>query len=231
MTRLYGFVGISFILHILLVFSLVDIGFAGRQSKVYEVYEVSIVSNVPSAAVSAAPNKGTGRPVKKFVRNEGAQYKKKLGTVTKEKVVKEKPPEISSAEIESKIEDIEKAESTQWQPPVAKGSGSTPQTAGTASQEAVWVAHVKEIVYDRWKYPPGITLDASLKVTFFLRISRNGNLLEKNLILSSRNTPFDRSVMIALNSINKIPPPPIGLVAGRNELEINMTFSPPRGVE
>jgi len=198
---------------------------------VYEVYEVSIVSNVPSAAVSAAPNKGTGRPVKKFVRNEGAQYKKKLGTVTKEKVVKEKPPEISSAEIESKIEDIEKAESTQWQPPVAKGSGSTPQTAGTASQEAVWVAHVKEIVYDRWKYPPGITLDASLKVTFFLRISRNGNLLEKNLILSSRNTPFDRSVMIALNSINKIPPPPIGLVAGRNELEINMTFSPPRGVE
>lgn len=197
----------------------------------YEVYEVSIVSNVPSAAVGAAPAKGAGRPVKKFVRKEGVQYQNNLGTVTKEKVIKGKTPEISSAEIESKIEDITKAESSQWQPSVAKGSGSTHQAAGTASQEALWVAHVKEIVYDRWKYPPGISLDASLKVTFFLRVSRNGNLLEKNLILSSRSMPFDRSVMIALNSINKIPPPPVGFVAGRDELEINMTFSPPRGVE
>ena len=79
--------------------------------------------------------------------------------------------------------------------------------------------------------PPEISvMDTSLKTTHLLKISRSGELLDKKLLISSGNSPFDRSVHLALNSVTTLPPPPLVLIAGQSSVEVTMSFTPPKGV-
>ena len=82
-----------------------------------------------------------------------------------------------------------------------------------------------------WKTPPEISvMDASLTKTYLLKVSRTGELLDKKLLVSSGNGPFDRSVHLALSNVTSLPQPPIVLIAGRDSVEVTMSFTPPKGV-
>ena len=74
-------------------------------------------------------------------------------------------------------------------------------------------------------------MDMSLKTTYLLRVSRSGELLDKKLLVSSGNNPFDRSVLLALSSVSAFPVPPLALIAGRDAVEITMSFTPPKGAQ
>jgi TonB family protein len=81
-----------------------------------------------------------------------------------------------------------------------------------------------------WKAPPEIALiDRTLKTTYLLRISRTGELLDKKLLISSGNSPYDRSVHLALSSLKRLPQPPLFMVAGQDSVEVTMSFTPPKG--
>jgi TonB family protein len=81
-----------------------------------------------------------------------------------------------------------------------------------------------------WKPPPEMDImDMSLQTTYLLRVSHDGELLQKKLLVSSGNTPFDRSILTALNKTTHFPPPPPGLIAGQDWVEITMSFKPPKG--
>ena len=73
-------------------------------------------------------------------------------------------------------------------------------------------------------------LDANLKTTYELRISREGDLLARRLMVSSGNRPYDRSVLLALERVKHLPPPPLAVMAGKQWELFVISFSPPLGV-
>jgi TonB family protein len=96
--------------------------------------------------------------------------------------------------------------------------------------QASWVLKVKAQVYGSWKTPPeSAFMPQALQSTYLLRISRHGELLDRTLIISSGNSPFDRSILLALGSVRRVPPPPPEAVGHDDYLELTVSFNPPAG--
>jgi TonB family protein len=227
MNRLKKYVAVSLVFHAVAVFALLDIGFSGKKTDASDVYEVAIVAGAPAGA-SASSGAGISQG-KKFIYNKDNR-KAALGEVKKERGLKETAPEISPA-------DIKPEKPVESGPDMAGITGNKGQTArgpgpggGLASETALWKARVKGMVEMLWKPPPEIeVMDLSLQTTYLLRISRTGELLQKKLLVSSGNAPFDRSILTSLNRVAHFPPPPPSLIAGQDWVEITMSFKPPKG--
>jgi TonB family protein len=229
MARLRTFLVISLVCHLIVILILVDVRFSGRKLDDSEIYEVSIVSGPP--AEGAPSSQVTGVPQgKKFIYRRGSQQVS-LDEVTKEKALKDTLPKLSPSEIQP-----EKTNESGPDIPEAgsgvegRGQLTRGPDGGSPSEVALWKARVRSVVETLWKSPPEIeNMDMSLKTTYLLRVSRSGDLLQKKLLVSSGNVPFDRSVLIALNRVTRIPPPPLVLVVGEDWVEITMSFTPPKG--
>lgn len=237
------FVGISFICHLVLILTVVDIDFSPKDITNYDVYDVSIVSSVPSVKQPGSSVKISGG--KKYVYRKGSDQRA-LSGIKKEKVLKDRTPELSPDDIEpvkreddESLPDIDAGSqdnlSTEMKKYEAATTGDLDRNSLTrlsTNPINIWKAQVRSLVNSRWRTPPEISImDMSLKTTYLLRISRVGELLDKRLLVSSGNNPFDRSVLLALNSLQRLPNPPLVLIAGRNDVEITMSFTPPEGAE
>ncbi|MFY9398942.1 MAG: TonB C-terminal domain-containing protein [Desulfomonilia bacterium] len=237
MKRLGRYAGISFLAHLLLIFSLVDMDFSSQNDpSPYDVYEIDIVTPAPSSAGAAkggaAPARASGQ--KKYFYRKGSEQSA-LSGISKEKALPGQAPELSPEDLEPLVERDDRDLEEDIAPPASAGStalgGSGAQAAGSASAVAAWKARVRAVVDSMWKTPPEISvMDASLTTTYLLKVSRTGELLDKKLLVSSGNGPFDRSVHLALSNVTSLPQPPIVLIAGRDSVEVTMSFTPPKGV-
>ena len=242
MKQLSWYIGISLVLHAALMVALVDIEFSRTEIPTYDVYEVSIVSSVPSVRQPSASGK-TSPGSKKYVYRKGSDPSS-ISSIKKDSALKNRAPELKPADIEpikppddepspdspsSAADDLSQRlreyESTETSGPSGlSGLSSNPMN--------IWKAQVRSLVDGLWKTPPEISImDMSLKTTYLLRISRSGVLLDKRLLVSSGNSPFDRSVLLALSSVTNLPVPPLVLIAGRDSVEITMSFTPPKGAQ
>jgi hypothetical protein len=242
MKQLSWYIGISLVLHAVLMFALVDIEFSPTDIPAYDVYEVSIVSSVPSARQPATSGK-TSSGTKKYVYHKGSDASS-ISSIKKDSAIKDRAPELKPADIEPiKPPDDEPSPdipssasddlSQRLQEYEAAGT-SLPSGPSSLSSNPVgiWKAQVRSLVDGLWKTPPEISImDMSLKTTYLLKISRSGVLLDKRLLVSSGNTPFDRSVLLALSGVTTLPVPPLVLIAGRDIVEITMSFTPPKGAQ
>ncbi|MGC9325042.1 MAG: TonB family protein [Desulfomonilia bacterium] len=243
MKRLSTFVAVSLIVHLVIVLGLVDVRFSSRTVDISDVYEVSIVTEVPSSGAKSAPSQSPQAPQgKKYFYQKGADLTS-IGEIKKERALKEHAPELTPSDIKPVQQEREELNSGQGGPgedlpssvaaaqggTVASGSGSV---TGAADEITLWKAQVRSLVDRVWKTPPEISImDMSLKTTYLLNVSRGGDLLQMRLLISSGNSPFDRSVLLALNSVTRFPPPPLVLIAGQNSVEVTMSFTPPKGAE
>ena len=231
------FVGISLICHLVLIFSVVDIEFSKREVPSFDVYEVSIVSDVPHAVTQS---RAGPRTTKKYVYHKGTQVQK-LSGIKKDRALKEKAPEFSPSDIEpverqefETLPDLPQGpelseELSKYASTKAGSDADLGKDIAASSPVVLWKGRVRSLVDSVWKTPPEISImDMSLKTTYLLRISRNGMLLDKRLLVSSGNSPFDRSVLLAMNRLKKLPQPPLILIAGRDSVEITMSFTPPK---
>jgi TonB family protein len=227
MGHLKKFVTISLVFHAIVVLSLVDVELSGKKVDTSDVYNVSIVAGAPAAS---SPSAGIAQG-RKFSYNK-AERKATLGEVKKERGLKEAAPEISSKNIkpEEPVEpgpDIASSAGAGNKGQAAKGQG---QGGGSPSEIALWKVRVRGLVEMLWKPPPEIDImDMSLQTTYLLRVSRDGELIQKKLLVSSGNAPFDRSILTALNKASHFPPPPPSLIAGQDWVEVTMSFKPPKG--
>jgi len=242
MKQLSWYIGISLVLHAVLMVSLVDIDFSRTEIPSYDVYEVSIVSSVPSARKPAASAKASST-AKKYVYRKGSDPTS-ISSIKKDSAVKNRAPELKPADIEpvkqpddesspdmpSSVADDLSQRLKEYEP--AGTSLHSGRSNLSSNAVGIWKAQVRSLVDERWKTPPEISiLDSSLKTTYLLKISRSGVLLDKRLLVSSGNSPFDRSVLLALSGVDKLPVPPLVLISGRDTVEITMSFTPPQGVE
>jgi TonB family protein len=229
MGGLRTFLVVSLVCHLILILTLVDVGFSGKKFDSSDIYEVSIVAGIPAGGASASPTVGLPQG-KRFIYNRGAQ-RASIGEIKKESALKETSPKLSPSDIKP----METDEAGPDMPEAGSGvSGVGPiargPAGGSTSEVALWKARVRSIVETLWKPPLEIeTMDMSLQTTYLLRVSRAGELLQKKLLVSSGNAPFDRSVLTALGRVTHFPPPPLVLVAGEDWVEVTMSFTPPKG--
>ncbi|HPJ92790.1 MAG TPA: TonB family protein [Deltaproteobacteria bacterium] len=240
MKELSWYIGISLVLHAVLIGALVDIEFSRTEIPSYDVYEVSIVSSVPTASRPASPAK-TAPGAKKYVYHRGSDTSS-ISSIKKDRAIKDRAPELKPADIEP-IKPAEEEPSPDITPSgtdelsqrlkeyeAARTPGPSGASSLSSNPVSIWKAQVRSLVDGLWKTPPEISImDMSLKTTYLLKISRSGVLLDKKLLVSSGNSPFDRSVLLALSSVSKLPVPPLVLIAGRDTVEITMSFTPPEG--
>ncbi len=235
------FVGISLVCHAVLMLAVVDLEFSRTDIPDYDVYEVAIVSSAPPARQSGTSAKAPG---KTYVYRKGSDTMA-LSGVKKEKALQDRAPKLSPADLEPvKRQDeeplpdspaetgddlaqgLKEYESAQGEPMEAAGK------QGSSDAITLWKAQVRSLVDSHWKTPPEVSIvDMSLKTTYLLKITRSGELLDKRLLVPSGNSPFDRSVLLALNSIKRLPQPPLVLIAGRDTVELTMSFTPPKGAQ
>lgn len=236
------YIGGSLVLHAVLMIALVDIDFSRTEIPSYDVYEVSIVSSAPSARQPASSVKTTSAG-KKYVYRRGSDSTA-ISSIRKDSVAKDRAPELKPADIEPiKPQDTEplpdisssgRDDLSERLREYESAGASGPLGSKSLSKNPVniWKAQVRSLVDGRWKTPPEISImDMSLNTTYLLKISRSGVLLDKRLLISSGNSPFDRSVLLALSGISKFPVPPLILIAGRDAVEITMSFTPPKGAQ
>jgi len=243
MKKLSGYAGVSLLAHLLLILALVDVSFAPRDDlSAYDIYEIDIVTSVPSAGKAAvssgnAPSRKSSST--KYYYQKGSDPSTISG-IKKEKALKDDAPELSPADLEPLVEQRKESEEDMYS--AEAGDRQSPDTGGAAPGRlsrgpgessnlvAVWKTRTRLVVDSVWKTPPEISVvDESLKTTYLLRISRSGELLDKRLLISSGNGPFDRSVHLALSSVTKLPQPPLVLIAGQDSVEVTMSFTPPKG--
>ena len=234
MRSLRKFIIISLICHAGLVLALVDVRFSGKLPDTADVYEVSIVAGMPAAAPGASKNVSIPQG-KKFIAPRKTE-KVSLGEVKKEKATKESSPTLSPSDIkpEAPLESQDMPYTGNLIKPQGLSGADSGQAhgpiGGTSSEIALWKTKVRGMVEGLWKTPPEIeNMDATLQTTYLLRISRTGSLLQKKLLVSSGNVPFDRSILIALGRAIRFAAPPLILIAGEDWVEVTMSFTPPKG--
>lgn len=236
MRRFRYFIVISFICHLVFVFSLIEVKFDKRDVDIYDVYEVSIVSaGPPSKFAPKAGTRTTGSKEKKYYYRRGSSSTH-LDGISKENAGRTVEPELVPSKIEPEKRDYTDRmlpEEPAHQRAERSGNGSGYASGGSADAKVLqWKNIVRTTVEGLWKTPPEMSImDMTLTTTYLLEISRNGDLLKKRLLMSSGNSPFDRSVSIALNSVKGFPPPPFVLIAGQDSVEVTISFTPPKGAE
>jgi hypothetical protein len=236
MRKLRWYIGISLFFHLIFIMAMVDIDFSPKDKPVYDVYEVDIVAQAPSAVHAPASREAAST---KYI-NSTTDTPKSISEINKEKALPDITPEITPSKIEPQ------PGSREEQDPLPDTKNETPSRsqahspdagqgkAGSMDQSsyllALWKSQVMSLVQRVWKAPPEIALiDKSLKTTYLLRISRGGDLMDKRLLISSGNSPYDRSVHLALSSLKRLPQPPLFMVAGQDSVEVTMSFTPPKG--
>lgn len=237
MRKLRWYIGISLLFHLLFIMAMVDVDFSPKDKPGYEVYEVDIVAQAPSS-VRAPASREAASP--KYV-NDKTDTPKSISEINKEKALPDVTPEIAPSKIEPQSASREedpfpetKSETPARNPAHSPGAGQA--RAGSPDQSAyllaLWKSQVMYQVQRVWKAPSEIAfIDRTLKTTYLIRISRNGDILDKRLIISSGNSPYDRSINLALGSLKRLPQPPLFLIAGKESEEITMSFTPPKGAD
>ncbi|HQI81573.1 MAG TPA: TonB C-terminal domain-containing protein [Deltaproteobacteria bacterium] len=217
------------------ILAMVEIHVTGRKLDPTSVYEVSIVAGPPSARAGQPAGVSTGR-VKKYVFTR-SQKAATFGEVRKEREGRDQVPEFSPADIRPEspgmTQDMpDAADLIRGQARDAAGASQGPAGAGVSSEILIWKTRVRGMVESLWRTPPEIeTMDHGLKTTYLLRVGRAGELLQKKLLVSSGNVPFDRSILAALGKVTRFPVPPLALIAGEDWVEVTISFMPPKGAK
>jgi TonB family protein len=85
-----------------------------------------------------------------------------------------------------------------------------------------WVGILMARLKQVWQIPEDQQFSPDLKVTYMIKISKSGEIINIKMLVSSGNRAYDRSVALALSRI-KLPLPPSG------KDEWTLTFVPPYG--
>lgn len=221
MKHLPLFVIISLVLHLVL-FGAIMTGLSKRSHPAYEVYEVAIVSS-PTASRPETPSRPSSAPVTEPVAG--------FGKIAKE-AVREKAPSFKPIDLESKRTGSKSKASqpevapSPWAAEEETSVAGRAEAIGEAVKMQVWVTNVIARFRDVWRPPQGVPLKKDLQATLNIRVSRTGEILSSQVLVSSRNIPYDKSVEFALNKIKRLPVPPIG---DKPYEDFQITFVPPSG--
>ena len=222
----------SVLIHILIFITVVYANIPVNSKTKSVIYEVDLVTMNPSADIYKA---------QKNLQNAQFDIKKisiSFSEIDKEKVLNDDTSEPRSLDTETP----EKKTLVSYDETVSNLNGNMDsntelvdnpkpdknQTRGP-SLVTIWKQQVRNVIDRSWENLQEIqSMDMSLRTTCLLQISRNGDFLNKKLLISSGNAQFDRSVLVALENIRKLPMPPVEIMSDHNSVEVTMLFAQPK---
>ena len=211
---------ISFMIHIALIFFTLynfhpnDMGIGTSQ-----VYAVTVVTDVHLGGIVESKEDSSLQNRKDFLNQNIS-----LGDVEKEQ-----PFDYSNSDKDNDNSEPKTGTSSPFQGQTvavnyASGSGGEP------FEISLWKTRARSMVEISWQSPDkNKSFNTPPQVTYLLTVSRTGEVLEKKLLVSSGNEPFDQSVLIALDKVTRFPPPPLILIAGEDQVSVTISFMPPQG--
>lgn len=210
------FLIISLVIHSGLILALVVFHTNDSRIDISQVYEVSIVTNIPSSGGTPDHN------LQNTLSLNSRSVSMTLDEVQKEQPIPDKNDNMSSS--------VSPSDAGSLTPVLgqATGTGHIPG-GGDPYEIALWKTRARSMVQTLWRSAPDDTkLKTPLQTTCILMISRTGEVLEKKLLVSSGNDDFDNSILLALSRISRFPPPPLVLIAGGESVDIPMSFASAR---
>jgi TonB family protein len=84
---------------------------------------------------------------------------------------------------------------------------------GQGTPYASYYTHIHDVLYEAWEQP-GTALAKQLMTTVALRIARDGSVIEATVKVGSGNKLMDDSVLAAVRKVQRLEPPPDGLMRG-----------------
>jgi len=225
MTSLVRCIGISLIMHFILFSAIVSFHTSANTVHIPSVYEVSIVSAIGSASGERVRTKSL-----KSYRKKRISLKKRLPNPKKVGAIETSPLTLKAPDIKSskslKSVPKEKVSTETSGPYTSKATADINKGIVLGNEITLYKMRIRNIIRSNWRVPPEIALSqGTLKASYMIKVSRNGEVLDRKLVMSSGNQPYDASVFMALNSVKGFPVPPITLIAGADALEVVMTFS------
>lgn len=230
--------GISIAFHLILVSCIVYSVGIPVKSPSQGLYMVDIVAAYPSTGKDR--DSGGMQDVESDV-DEWNVKPKMLGGVEKENALPQYLPDNGSTKVEP-LEDAQQEpqkESLPAPPDAAVSYSLSPATAdhgkpgnpfGPINPTAFWKQQIMDLVEGNIMVPADALLDdRHPRTTCLLRISKMGELLEKEILVSSGNNLFDRFVLQTLDDVKRLPLPPRAMIAGQSSIEVTVSFSPPGG--
>ncbi len=243
MNSLKNYLAISFTIHVALISTLAYVHFTSPDNSNI-VYEVTITGSPSRGSISARTDNMVSDM--KYIHNRG-DLSAKFDEIERERMPEEQvtdnsPPEEESTKQSSQESDFlsdrkYRHDKSRYISQVRDRSQDDGYDVGGSGilvpdQILIWKARITAIISHLWEKPAELSIvDMSLLTTYRLRVNSDGSILEKELILSSGNMPFDRSVLSALNRVIRFPPPPLILISESDTFEIVISFSPPRSTQ
>jgi colicin import membrane protein len=142
------------------------------------------------------------------------------------KIEKKVQEENSRAAEDSQVED-QAGPKTETQP--RQGEGTSGTGSGSQGQGAsgfvlgIYSADVKERIRNNWSYVDLSDTNSTqtLATLVELEVAKNGTIVRTTITRSSGNSPFDQSVLKAIQRSDPLPPVPEGLSSAGVVFEIN----------
>jgi TonB family protein len=215
MKTLKLFLIISFVIHSGLILALVILHTNDTRIDISQVYQVSIVTNIPSGGTIAHSSQNI------------LSLNSRSVSMALDEVPKEQPLPDENEDMNPTVSPPQTG-SSQQTVGQANGTGHIPG-GGDPYEIALWKTRARSMVQTIWKSAPDDTkLKTPLHTTCLLMVSRTGEVLEKKLLVSSGNEDFDNSILLALGKISRFPPPPLVLIAGGESVDVPMSFASAR---
>lgn len=199
---------LSTIIHLLLFYTILNVNLMRKQKELPDVYQVDLL---PAARRTI--------DVEISGRMQGSSRELSFNPIDKREELSQAPPEISPFP-QSDMKASALAPMVNAAPPPREGN---------RTMIVSWGKQVKSLIDSRWQEQRlAQTVNKTLKCTYILEISRNGELLNKRLLSTSGNIPFDQSILRAMENAGRMPAPPTSCMAGQENISITMTFTPPQ---
>lgn len=221
---------ISSIAHVLVIVAVLvvsDMSFRfHRPLKEINLFDITSVTPGPAGGAAA----GETRPAPRVVQARPTPPKDDVMPVPGPKPPKQppktppsgnrpKPP--SAAEIRQILgQGIEKVGS----PILGAGGGM-----GDPSPYAYYIGLIHARFKTAWQKPGSLSKSAGNVTGVFIRIQRDGRVIEKKLVKPSGNTLMDESVMAAVESVKQVDPLPANFRDPVMEIHIDFELTPPSG--
>ncbi|MBI3986916.1 MAG: TonB C-terminal domain-containing protein [Lentisphaerae bacterium] len=100
---------------------------------------------------------------------------------------------------------------------------------GDPSPYAYYIGLINARLKEAWRKPGSLSTSAGYVTSVFIRIQRDGRLIEKKMIKPSGNTLMDESVMDAVESVKQADPLPANFRNPVMEITINFELTPLSG--
>lgn len=196
-----------------------------------DVYGVELVASLPSDRANASQRLPATHDTDGPTSSKSDDVS--FGEIMRAQPFSGDSPRPSPSEIAPETQDDSSSDkatechSVLAQSAIDRGIGQQQGMRGEShSDVSLWKTRVISTVNSYRKSSVDIqNADAGIKLTYRIRIGRMGEILQVDLLESSGDESFDRSVNLALGQVTNFPPPPHMLIAGNEWVEVKLSFA------